>query len=955
MRAPQLLLFLLPIAHQFAAASSAAMPLLFVANQGQAPELVRFMAKGSEMTAFFATDEVMLRVAGHGIRIQFEGATRNVRIEGRGLLPGRANFLIGSEKDWRVGVPVYGGVAYRGLYPGIDMIYGANGRQLKSEFVVQPGSDPSRVRVRYLGAGELHLDNGALVIQVGVNEIREQQPVVYQEAGEHRVLIEGRFVVNQDGSVGFSIGEYDHDRPLVIDPVLAYSTLLGGTGADAAQAIAVDSTGASYVTGYTDSYNFPTANPEQAFNAGGVDVFVAKISAAGNTLIYSTYLGGTADDRAYGIAVDSSGAAYVTGATTSTNFPVRNALQRTLLGGKNAFIVKLSPSGNSVAYSTYFGGNGSDTGNSIAVDASGSAYVVGDTTSLTLPANGFQRSNHGSQNAFVVKLGLVGGLVYCTYLGGSVTDHGAAIAVDTAGSAYVTGSTYSLDFPTMSPFQAYNGGGQDAFVSKLSANGGTLLYSTYLGGSGGGVGYLEGGQGIAVDAQGSAYIAGGTSSTNFPVLFPLQSRLNGWEDAFVAKFNAAGRLAYSTYLGGSGVDVANAIAVDTVGKMYIAGFTYSTDFPVVNAIQGRNAGDYDAFLAVLTAAGDGLLISDYLGGAAADTANALALDAGGSLYVAGLTQSTSFPLTNAYQVVNGGIYSAFVTKITVSQRPTVVSVTPSSGSGTSQTFTLVFSDSSGYQSLAAVEVILNAQVSVNASCYVYIAPSSGQVYLAGDDGGSWTWAMLRTGGTLQNSQCRVNASGSSSSGSGNNLTVSLAISFQPGFAGAKGIYMDALDGVTGYSGWQQKGSWTVSGGSPAPVSVTPSSGSGTSQTFTLVFSDSSGYQSLAAVEVILNAQVSVNNSCYVYIVPSSGQVYLASDDGGSWTWAVFRTGGTLQNSQCRVNASGSSSSGSGNNLTVSLAMSFQPGFAGAKNTYMDALDGATGYSGWQPKGSWTIP
>ena len=643
-----------------------AVPLFFIANCGQAPPAVRFMAKGSGLTAYFSPGEAVFRVAGRSVRMQFEGANPSPQVEGMERLPGHANFLIGPQKDWRPDVPLYGAVVYRDLYPGVDMIYGGEGRDLKSEFVVAPGADPSRIRVRYAGAGGVRVaEDGALAIPVDGRELRERAPSIYQERSGRRVAVEGRFAVTGDGAVRFQVGDYDVARPLIIDPVLSYSTLLGGSGFDTATALAVDSAGAAYVAGFTESYNFPTANPEQNFNAGGNDVFVAKFNPSGSGLAYCTYVGGSADDRAYGIAVDGNGFAYVTGMTTSANFPVRNALQSHLAGGRTAFVLKLSLAGNSLVFSTYLGGNASDNGNGIALDAAGNAYVVGDTTSINFPATGMQRGHHGGQDAFVAKIAADGSrLLYSTYLGGGSDDRGAGIAVDGSGSAYIAGSTYSADFPVASAFQSHNAGGQDAFIARLGTDGNSLVFSTYLGGTGGIAAYPEAAQGIALDSQGSAYVTGVTSSADFPLLNAVQTSRLGSTDAFVAKVTASGTLVYSTYLGGSGVEVGNAIAVDASGSAYAVGYTYSTDLAVTaNALQAANAGDCDAFLAKLSATGNALAYLSYLGGNSSDTATAVALSASGNVYVAGWTLSTNFPLFNPYQSVNAGNYGAFVTKM----------------------------------------------------------------------------------------------------------------------------------------------------------------------------------------------------------------------------------------------------------------------------------------------------
>jgi len=629
-----------------AVAGQTTLPVFFIANRGQAPQAIRFMAKGSGLTAYFLPREVLLRAHGAWVHMRFEGSSSSARVEGIEPLPAQANFLTGPAGQWHQGVPLFGAIWYRGLYPGIDMIYGGNGRQLKSEFVVAPGADPRRIRIRYAGAGKVAIQpDGALSVPVGEHRLGEGAPYIYQERNGVAVTVDGHYALSGDGAVEFALGPYDTSRPLVIDPVLSYSMLLGGAGFNAATAIAVDSTGAAYIAGYTDSYNLPTANPEQNFNAGSNNAFVAKLNPSGIGIAYCTYVGGSGDDRAYAIAVDSSGAAYVAGTATSTNFPTRYPEQSRLEGGRNAFVLKLSPAGNTLVFSTYLGGNGADTANGIAVDAAGNSYVVGDTTSTNFPATAFQTGYHGSQDAFITKISPSGGsLVYSTYLGGSGADHGAAIAVDSSGAAYVTGSTCSADFPVANAFQRSIAGGSDAFIARLSSNGNTLLFSTYLGGSGGSVSYPETAQGIALDTEGDAYVVGVTSSTDFPLSHAVQPQLEGEMDAFVAELSSSGSLLYSTYLGGSGVDVGNAIAVDSSGAAYVAGYTFSTDFPVVGGFQTALGGVCDAFMAKLSPAGVSLVYATYLGGSGSDTATGVAIDANGNVYLSGWTLSTNFPM-----------------------------------------------------------------------------------------------------------------------------------------------------------------------------------------------------------------------------------------------------------------------------------------------------------------------
>jgi len=426
---------------------------------------------------------------------------------------------------------------------------------------------------------------------------------------------------------------------------MTYSTTVGTNNFNAATAIAVDGAGAAYIAGYTDSSALPTANPAQNFNLGGVAAFVAKLNPAGDSLEYCTYMGGSADDRAYGIAVDSSGAAYVTGSTTSADFPTRYAEQTSLQGGRDAFVFKLSPMGNMLEYSTFLGGSGTETANGIALDASGNAYVVGDTTSLNFPATGYQTANHGSQDAFVAKLSSSGQLLFGTYLGGAGADHGGAIAVDSNGSAYITGYTWSRNFPLANAFQTVIGGPCNAYIARLNSNGNNLMFSTYIGGSGCTMAYPETGQGIAVDPQGNAYIAGVTSSSDFPLWNAIQPQLEGSTDVFVVKVNSSGGLLFSTYIGGSGVDMGNAIALDASGAIYVVGYTYSEDFPVTTgAVQTANAGSCDGFLFKLSPTGDTLLYATYLGGSGNDTVSGVALDGSGNVYLSGWTLSGNFPL-----------------------------------------------------------------------------------------------------------------------------------------------------------------------------------------------------------------------------------------------------------------------------------------------------------------------
>jgi hypothetical protein len=687
-------------------------PLAFEPNEGQTDAQVQYMARGHGYTLFLAATEAVLllrpawpradssglaalrgrkaSIAGSIVatyeertvgseravlRMQLVGGNSVARARGTDRLPGIVNYFRGNDASkWRTHILTYARVQYQDVYPGIDLVYYGNQRQLEYDFVVGPGADPGQIRLRFAGAQSLSVDaRGDLLVQAGGQMLVQHKPVVYQEmAGEQR-QVAANFVVHGK-EVSFALGSYDRSRRLVIDPVLSYSTYLGGSGVDEATGIAVDAAGNVYVTGDTTSPDFPTANPLQpVFGGGGSgnlgrgDAFVAKLTADGSALVYATYLGGSGDDGGTGIAVDSAGNAYVIGDTSSRDFPTVNALQATYGGNDDAFVAQLTADGSALIYSTYLGGSDLERGDRIAVDAAGNAYVTGGTSSRNFPtANPLQPAYGGGiNNAFVAKLTADGSaLVYSTYLGGSGQDRGFGIAVDAAGNACVTGTTHSRDFPTANALQpVLPGDTGNSFVAKLTADGSTLLYSTYLGGSSGSWAF-----GIALDAAGNAYVTGETFGPGFPTVNALQPTYGGGlRDAFVTKLTADGSaMVYSTYLGGSAEDLGywQGIAVDAAGNAYVAGLTNSPDFPTVNALQPTyGGGPYDAFVTKLAADGSALVYSTYLGGSGDDGANSIAVDAAGNAHIAGYTNSSDFPTANPLQPTLRGSYNAFVAKI----------------------------------------------------------------------------------------------------------------------------------------------------------------------------------------------------------------------------------------------------------------------------------------------------
>jgi hypothetical protein len=608
------------------------------------------------------------------MRMQLVGSAPDPQMRGLDELPGKVNYFRGNDSThWRTNVRTYRRVKYTAVYPGVDLVYYGQPQQLEYDFIVAPGADPSTIKLAFAGVEHTAVDaRGDLVLKTAGEPLRFQRPIIYQVEDGRRHTVEGGYVHASPREIGFQVGTYDRARPLIIDPVLSYSTYLGGSGNDQGNGIAVDATGAAYMTGYTSSIDFPTLNPLQpTHNAGFLDAFVAKLTPDGTALVYATYLGGSGQDNAHGIAVDSAGAAYVTGTTGSPDFSTVRCVQATKRALEDAFVAKLSTDGSELIYSTYLGGGGRDFGTAIAVDLTGAAYVTGTTQSSDFPTvNAFQPvvGNPGGNDGFVAKLTPDGtALAYSTYLGGSFSEDGAGIAVDATGAAYVTGDTFSADFPTMNPVQPYRGtqGSSDAFVAKLAPGGKSLIYSTHLGGS-----FGDDGAGIAV-ATGAVYVTGSTLSPDFPTVNALQPMFR-LGDAFVVKLPPeGGSLMYATYLGGSARDSGSGIAVDTAGAAYVTGITRSPDFPTMNPLQPAYAGFSDAFVAKLGADGAALVYSTYLGGSLADNGLAIAVDLPGAAYVTGLTGSANFltvdpclPRVNPLQPAYGGGNSdAFVVKI----------------------------------------------------------------------------------------------------------------------------------------------------------------------------------------------------------------------------------------------------------------------------------------------------
>jgi hypothetical protein len=681
------------------------LPLYFIENQGQLDQCVAYYVQGSDMSLYFTAQDVTFAMSTpaeedasqehYAIKLEFIGADPDVQPMGKDLTEAVISYFTGSPEEWKTGLPTYAGVLYPDLWPGIDLVYSGDASRLKYTFLVRPGADPGQIGLAYDGASAVTLNEGGqLEVSTPLGGFSDDRPVAYQDVGGERVPVESSYALDEDThSYGFEVGSYDQSKLLVIDPaVLVYCGYIGGSDYDSGVGIAVDGSGCAYVTGYTSSSDgseaFPVAvGPDTTYN-GLSDAFVAKVRADGTGLVYCGYIGGSDNDYGYGIAVDGSGCAYVTGMTTSNvteHFPVFGGPDTTYNYNRDAFVAKVNAGGTGLVYCGYIGGSDWDSGNGIAVDGSDCAYVTGMTQSsnITFPVKvGPKLSYNGSDDAFVAKVNAGGTmLVYCGYIGGSDSDSGYGIAVDGSGSAYVTGTTRSgnTTFPVkVGPDLAYNDI-QDAFVAKVRANPNNSIpvdnfhYCGYIGGN-----ESDSGYGIAVDVSGSAYVTGYTSSgnTTFPATVGPDTSYNGGGDAFVAKVKAnpdsttpVNNFDYCGYIGGTNGDEGKGIAVDGSGCAYVTGWTESDEatFPVTAGPHLEyNNGDSDAFVAKVKAGGTGLAYCGYIGGSNDDEGKGIAVDGSGCAYVTGYTSSdeTTFPVTaGPYLEYNNGDYDAFVAKV----------------------------------------------------------------------------------------------------------------------------------------------------------------------------------------------------------------------------------------------------------------------------------------------------
>ena len=1186
-------------------ASYGKLPLLFEENSSTALPDTAFIARGRGYLMSFGANHTAFQFNNARVRMDWSGCTAHPKISGVRPAETKTNYFIGNDPaKWRTGVQNYGAIQYKSVCPGVDLLFYGNQRELEYDVILQPGADASKLRFDLHGFKRIHLNkDGDLILSTPDGDLVEHKPIVYEESQGHRRTIEARYVLYSATQFGFALGPHSKNSRVVIDPVLTYSTFLGGASDDAARAIAVDSAGNAYLTGYTYSSDFPVSNPSQALKAV-TDVFVAKINPAGTALVYATYLGGTGASEANAIVVDNSGNAYITGSTFLEGFPVTPGAQQSH-GLYGIFVSKLDPSGSALIFSTYIGGPlGFNSGNVIGIDASRNVFVAGWADNYPTTVGAYR--TRGTGTGFLTKLNPSGTtILFSAFLGGLSPSGITAMAVDANGFSYLAGSSPDRMYETTpGALQENNGpffgiGPTHPFVMKFKPDGSGLVYSTVIGGSNDD--YLNG---IAVDSLGNAYITGQTSSTDFPTTVAVST---SQPNMFVSKLNPTGSALLFSVLFGSGDP--HGIALDSSQNIVIVGDTNRFDFPVTGgALQNHPGPSSGEFVTKLNPSATGLIYSTYLG--SGSEASAVALDASGSVYVAGKTTGT-FPATpGALQKVVVGVNDAFVAKIsegtcntsiqpdsttlgvnggsvtvavtadpacnwvtvsssnfvnivsgtsglgngsvtlsvpantaqprsalfsiagntfTLSQSgtcdiPVVYTAHPPSASGgaagsfnisshpnctldtrtsapwlearltnpttvdliatanlgptrsataaiagqnftilqpggyvcsyvlppatlmvdplggqgsvgvstvpgcdwigvsndswlkvlgadasvvnfqaapnsgparigsltiagqtftvtqaareqvivtsatpsfvlgaVTQRFTFQFTDTLGWEKIGIVNVLINSALDSRSACYLAYSPQLNVLYLV-DDSGSGLLPGLKLDGLprlAENSQCTVYAGGSSATGAGNILTLSVTLTLKSAFAGNKLMYAAARNVDSLNSGWQITGVVGVpplSNSFPS-VSVLPSALSGRAQQVTFTFQDATSANNLQTMWALINDALDVRGACYIAYYRPGNLVFLLPDNGDARfaTSMVLTGNSSLMNSQCTVAAQGSSVTVNGAQVSITLPITFTPAFQGRKAIWTagSTLDG--GHGSWQVKGIWSAP
>lgn len=943
-------------------------PAWFEENSGQAPDDVAFIGRGFGVPLVVLKGGVLGLGEEHG-RVRLEPERRSALAMVYGEAPTGA-VTRSYTPDGSTVSRHFSRIRVSGLWPGGDLFYRITNGRLEIGLDLVAGQISTLPSLRWRGAKVSLDERGRVQVRARGLRFALQAPSASQpDRAAERHAVDVRYRLGRAGRLGFWVTGADPGLPLNIDPVFDFSTYIGGAQADAISAMALGQDGSIYLTGQSASTKLFGVSTGTA--AGSGKVLVVRLAPGGARVLYAVLIGGSGSDQGAGIAVDASGAAYVTGSSNSSDFPITSgAFHTSEAQGWNAFAIKLDSAGTRV-YSTVLGGTGPDWGSAIAVDSQGRAVVTGQTISADYPvtAQAYQSLFAGSQDCFVTMLsGDATSLSFSTFLGGSDLDSCRAVALSSSGTITLAGSTRSANFPALGAFQTKTAGFLDGFVTQMNSTGSSLLSSSYLGGIG-----EDQISSVALDGSGYVYVAGTTSAqSGFPGTGAgVVTKSGAGKNAFACKIAPSlASLNWCSIVGGSGDDYANAMTLLSDGKVIVAGQTTSVNLPVVNAVQSVFQGASDAWFAILSSTGGQWETVSYAGGSGSNAANAVQA-VGDNILLAGTTSSQNLPSTSgALQATSGGGDDGFLQEIASGNAITLSGVSPGSGSGLAHSLSLAITDSAGGKAIQTVQVNVSNPDSTSNACVVTLTVASALLSLANDAGSAPAGsATAGSGAILQNSQCSVAAGASTLSVDGNTVSLHLSLTYKAPFASlgagaTKYVSVSAADNQGNTLSAPQAATWTLPVQQPPTVvSLTPASGQTAIATLVLTVADPAGASDLAIVQLLAGSSTALANACAVTYNVQKNQFSLASDSGSADA-GVLAPGqaAIVSNSQCSLNGSGSSVQLSGNNLVMTVSLEFEAAFAtlgsGAQKTLYAlplTLSGLGPLAGMASVGTWTIP
>jgi hypothetical protein len=907
-----------------------------------------FWAMATAYRASFSPDGIQLVRHGHRAAIRFPGARLRWSAEGAPLAS--VNFLGAAPRSLNGSAAIRAANAYPGVDIVLRMQDGRLKSEFQLAPGADPASAGYCVDGAHV---QVDSQRASLSFDAGADwRWTEEGLVSWQSQPDGtRVPVASSFTLH-GSCVGFQLGAIDPALPLTIDPDLVFSSYLGGGLFDAITAIATDAQGNTYVGGWTESSDFPVVSGYQGSSSGRIDGFVAKINSIGQ-LQFSTYLGGSSEDRVLALTVSGASVITVAGHTTSSNFPTASPAFASLAGGRDAFVSRLSATGNSLLFSTFLGGSGNDAALGIAVDPGGTVVVVGETGSTNFPTQyALSSTNAGGVDGFVTRLSSSGAMLSGTYFGGASDDRIRAVAVSPDGNLHVTGATASSNLLAVNaPYPSLRGS-MDAFYARFNAPANGLAVSTYLGGSGGTSLNEESGYGIVIDTTGRAWIAGVTPSADFPgVSGGYQSSYGGGvSDAFVAVFSTGTTMDWATYIGGTGLDAATSIAAGS-GFVGLAGYTTSTNLPLSGALQTARAGEYDAFWAAFPTTSTMPLYISYLGGTGSDSAVAAAAS-GSSLTIAGTTLSANFPLVTPTQAANPGSYGAFASRIRFGPGPITASPSSGAGLTQTFQFTVSHANGNASIANAEVlfnasySFVNGCHYSLDrANNILRLFQDAGSIWLSAVIGSG----TVLNNGLCATSANAVTVS-TTASAMVFSFPVSFSASFA-GAKNIYANATDTTALGAGWpqvATWS-----VVVAATPAPDVPTPSTGAGLSQSFSFPFNDANGAADIATVYILINSGLSTANGCYMVFNRGANTLSLLRDSDSAMLPLTPGANTTVANANCSIAGSGVSVTAAGSQLTLVVPITFQPSFSGTRSIYAFVTDAGNLSSGWQTVGSWT--